>query len=98
TLGNVAEIGKTPGAAHFRSCLIARRCPPVRARLVHPAAIASMNRTTRHYLPRGIHPLIGLARAPTPSKPSGARKSFLQSLDRPVPFRSVPQHAVRPRR
>src|SRR5947208_9416090 len=54
TIDSVVETGKTPAESHFRSCPNARRSPPVTARPVHPAAIASTNQTTRHYLPRGI--------------------------------------------
>src|SRR5207247_9034807 len=92
-IDSVAEIGKTPGGAHFRSCLIARRSPPVTANPVHPAAIASANQTTRYYLRFGIRSLIVRAPALEPSTPIGVRRSFQQSPDLLVPSRPIRRHA-----
>src|SRR5438477_11579611 len=58
-IDSVAEIGRTLVGSHFRSSTSVRRSPPVTARPVRPAAIASTNQTTLHYLPRDIHLLIG---------------------------------------
>src|SRR5205823_12822832 len=79
TIDSAAEIDKTPALLHSRSCLIARRSPPVTASRDHPAAIASMNQTAPRCQPRGALPLIDRARAPEPSMPSGVRKSFRRS-------------------
>src|SRR5204863_8679881 len=96
TIDSVAEIGKRPAGAHFRPCLSARRSRPVTASQVHPVAVASTNQTRRRYLPSGIHSLIGRAPVPEPSRPTGVRRSFQQSLDLLVPSRHGSQNAVLP--
>src|SRR5215471_1819753 len=93
-IGSVAEIGKTPGEPHFRSCPIAQQHPFEVVHLVHPAAIALANQTSLRCLQSGIRLSTDLARGPIPSTPSGVHKSDQRSPDPPVRSQTARRHAV----
>src|SRR5215831_7258889 len=93
-IGSAAEIGKTPGELHFRSCPIAQQRPFEVVHLVPPAAIALANQTRPRCLQSGIRLSTGLTRDPAPSMPSGVHKSDQRSPDPPVRSRVARRHAV----
>src|SRR5262245_29606340 len=93
-IGSVAEIGKTPGELHFRSCPIAQQRPFEVVHLVPPAAIALANQTRPHCPQSGIRLSISLIRGPAPSMPSGVHKSGQRSPDPLVPTQTARRRAV----
>src|SRR5262249_14186151 len=95
-IGSVAEIGKTPGELHFRSCPIAQQPPSEVVHLVPPAAIALANQTRPRCLQSGIRLSTDLARGPIPSMPSGVHKSGQRSPGPLVRSPTVRRRAVLP--